>query len=344
MPVFKKFRRIFLLGALAAAACTFLACSSAGEISSAANDAESDGEDLKVLTIGTADAGGTMAPAGQAIADAIAAADPSIKVNVSASTGSFSNIKSLHSGEIDLGLVAGDTAWRAYNGVGEFEGDAVKDLRAIAAVYSSTSDWMAPDSVGIRYVHDLENHVCAIGPENSATDRAARAGLTACGIKIDSDHIKNISIGEGSEMAIRGEVDAVHGFAGNPISGLEDMAEKTPSRLLLYTDDELSSILDSCEYYEQVTIPAGTYKGQDKDVTTFGVKCLLCVSSSADPGMISHLAEILDQAVPDLAARYSYLKEISLPLFRYSSIPIPLHEGALSYYEQRGYIDPQTQN
>ena len=71
---------------------------------------------LRVLTIGTADSGGTMYPVGKAIAQAISQADASITVNLSASEGSVSNALALQNGEIDLGLVSGDVAYAALNG------------------------------------------------------------------------------------------------------------------------------------------------------------------------------------------------------------------------------------
>lgn len=77
---------------------------------------------LRILTIGTADSGGTMYPVGKAIAQAISQADASITVNLSASEGSVSNALALQNGEIDLGLVSGDVAYAALNGQQEFEG------------------------------------------------------------------------------------------------------------------------------------------------------------------------------------------------------------------------------
>lgn len=71
---------------------------------------------LRILTIGTADSGGTMYPVGKAIAQAISQADASITVNLSASEGSVSNALALQNGEIDLGLVSGDVAYAALNG------------------------------------------------------------------------------------------------------------------------------------------------------------------------------------------------------------------------------------
>ena len=110
-------------------------------------------EDLTLLTIGTADRGGTMYQVGSAIAQAITQEDSSIKINISASSGSGMNVHSLESGEIDLALVSGDVAYAAVNGQDEFASPV--ELRAIGAVYSSVSNWMAPASSGYVYVHDL---------------------------------------------------------------------------------------------------------------------------------------------------------------------------------------------
>lgn len=48
---------------------------------------EARSDSLKILTIGTADSGGTMYPVGKAISLVIGDADSSIKINISASTG-----------------------------------------------------------------------------------------------------------------------------------------------------------------------------------------------------------------------------------------------------------------
>ena len=55
-------------------------------------------EGLTVLTIGTADSGGTMYTVGSALAQAITNGDSSIKVNIGASTGSAMNVRGLVGG------------------------------------------------------------------------------------------------------------------------------------------------------------------------------------------------------------------------------------------------------
>ena len=86
---------------------------------------------LEVLTIGTADSGGTMYPVGRAIAGAMAS--ETRKLNVGASTGSEQNIADLSSGAIDLGLVTADAAYDAV------QAGTAENLRAIGAVYVSVS-------------------------------------------------------------------------------------------------------------------------------------------------------------------------------------------------------------
>lgn len=101
-------------------------------------------------------------------------ADSSIKINISASTGSSGNVHSLQDGSIDLGLVSGDIAFSAVNGTGEFKDHEFKDLKVIAALYPSLSNWMARDDSGIFYVHDLKGNRLGVGPQDSTTELAAK--------------------------------------------------------------------------------------------------------------------------------------------------------------------------
>ena len=123
----------------------------------------------QILAIGTADSGGTMYPAGRAIAQIINGSDLDVELIVSASQGSVSNIRSLKSGDIDLGLVSGDAAYAAVHGFENFDSEPFQDLRVIAAIYPSLSNWMARSSSGLSYIHELYGKRIGVGPQNSST-------------------------------------------------------------------------------------------------------------------------------------------------------------------------------
>ena len=296
-------------------------------------------DEFTVLTIGTADSGGTMYPVGDAIAKTLNGHDSSLKVNLSASNGSYHNVMSILDGQIDMGLVSGDMAFCAYFGSGEFEGQPNQSLCTIGAFYSSLSNWMAPDSGGLTFVHDIAGRRAAVGPQGSTTEAVARTALEAAGVTDSNATLLNYGLGSGSRAVTLGELDAVHGFAGIPISGLTELAQSVPCHLLTYTKEELSEIISSNPFYYSAVIPAGTYPGQTGDIPTFGVKCLLCVNADMDPDLVYTITRILNQSTEELAARHDALSSLAQKGYICDGLPIPLHPGAEAYYQEAGLLD-----
>lgn len=338
----KKLRFVFLPAVLLVFFTAVCGCG-AGTFASPGSVSEEDGsyekKGLQVLTIGTADSGGTMYPVGSALADAISSYDEQIKVNLSASNGSFTNVEGIVGGQFDMGLVSGDVALAAFLGKDEFEGQPVKKLRVIGAIYPSLSNWMALESEDLSYVHELLGRRIAIGPQGSTTDLSARIALQTAGITSSNTTLGNYGLGSGSQAVLKGSLDAVHGFAGIPIPGLAELAEAAPCRLLKYTPKELDEILSENVFYYKDVIPAGTYSGQTEDVETFGIKCLLCVSSDMDDELVYRLTKILDESKMQLAESHEALASLAQDNFLFRDLPIPLHPGAERYYVENGYLE-----
>ncbi|WP_283607028.1 TAXI family TRAP transporter solute-binding subunit [Faecalispora anaeroviscerum] len=291
---------------------------------------------IQVLTIGTADSGGTMYPVGRAIAQVVNENIPQMKINIGASNGSFSNVEGLRGGQIDLGLVSADVAYCAYWGEEEFSGKPMKNLRAIGAVYFSYSNWIAKDSLNAVYVHDLLGKRVAIGPENSTTDLSARIALQVVGINSGNTKLENYGLGSGSQALGEGKLDAVHGMAGVPVKAMQDLANSVPCRLLRYTDEELTEILNDNDQYRRAVIPAGTYSGQKEDVPTFGVKCVLCVNEDMDEELVYEITKSLRQSVEDLDELHYSMESMKNTDFVTKDLPVPLHPGAERFYKEAG--------
>ena len=289
-------------------------------------------EELTVLTIATADSGGTMYQVGSALAQGITRADESIKVNVGASTGSAMNVRELEEGGVDLALVSGDVARNAYAGRGEFDQPA-EGLRAVAAVYSSVSTWMAPASVGAEYVHDLDGAAVGVGPQGSSSELAAQAVLEALGL--DGLEQVNCSLASAPERVDDRDLAAIHGFTGNPIPGLWELADARPCTVLRYKWEELREILRRNSMYSLEIIPAGTYPGQETDIDTFGLKCLLCVDEGLDEDLVYELTRILWESREELAEECPAMRQAAAQEdYFYASLPIPLHDGAQRFYAE----------
>lgn len=324
---------------LCSASCIFLGGCSSFSAATAAGNPIAPTTKLTILTIGTADSGGTMYPVGKAIAQVISGSEEHISVNISASNGSSANVKALEKGEIDLGLVSGDVAFAAFNGIDEFTDNPVEDLRVIAAVYSSLSNWMAPSSLRLTYVHDLKGRNVGIGPQDSTTELSARIVLDTMNINAENTTLINCGLGSGAENIRDGSLDAIHGFTGIPITSLTELADEIPLSLLQYTKEELQSIVRENSFYYTDVIPAGTYKGQEKDVDTFGIKCLLCVDGSMNEELAYELTKILNENTDKLMEAHASLSSMAQKGFACEELPITLHPGAERYYREQGLLE-----
>lgn len=290
----------------------------------------------EILTIGTADSTGTMYPVGAAVASVINDNVPGFKINVETSKGSPANCMNIQAGEVQLATIAGDTAFQAVNGEGKFEGQACGDLRAICAVYSSLSNWIALKDSGLTMVHDLDGKNVAVGPEASTTEIAGLAGLEACGVEPSTK--VNLGLGDGADEVGDGVRDASHGFAGIPIGGQLSVAQTKDCVFLGYTDEELDNVIAANPSYYKTVIPAGTYPGQDEDVPTFGVKCLIVVNASLPDETAYAFAEALSTHVSDLVAGHASMSAMEDPDFICNDMPIELHPGAKKYFEEAGML------
>lgn len=316
-------------------AFTASGCSTGGDVSSSGLQKE---QTVQVLTIGTADSGGTMYPVGRALAQVINENMPQMKVNIGASNGSLSNVEALRAGQIDLGLVSADVAYCALRGTDEFQGKPMKNLRAIGAVYLSYSNWITKDTMDATYVHQLMGKRVAVGPEDSTTELSARIALQVVGITSANTELENYGIGAASKALQEGKLDAVHGMAGIPVKAMQELANQVPCHFLSYTEDELTAILNDNAQYVRAVIPAGTYPGQTTDISTFGVKCVLCVTEDMDEELVYQLTRILNRSVEDLDEQHFSLERMKDAEFVAKELPVPLHPGAERYYKEAGIL------
>ena len=88
-----------------------------------------------------------------------------------------------------------------------------------------------------------------------------------------------------------------------------------------------------------MVIPAGTYAGQEEDVDTFGVKCLLCVDASMSENLVYQITQEIWAATEKLTKEHPALAEMADREFVCQDLPIPLHLGAWEFYEDQGILE-----
>ena len=88
-------------------------------------------------------------------------------------------------------------------------------------------------------------------------------------------------------------------------------------------------------------IPAGTYPGQDSDVTTVTVKATLIVDAKASDDAVYNLTKAIFDNAADIAKENGKGAELSLDNAT-SGMTAPFHKGAAKYFAEKGVtVDAQ---
>lgn len=247
---------------------------------------------------------------------------------VRTTAGSAANLRLLADNYIELGIAQADLIYDAYQ--------KNSNLRAIAGLYTEACQLVVLADSDIYSLDDLSGRTVSIGAQESGTELNANEILEFAGMPSSIVTTKNLDYIEAAHELESGEIDAFFCTAGLTTTIIEELAKERDVRLISIDDSVIDKMLDYSDAYSRYTIPAGTYEGQDEDITTIGVTSVLVTSDSMSEDTIKQLTAMLFEKSKEL----QYATSLDLHLnekFATRNIPIPFHSGAASYYEEKGF-------
>ena len=129
------------------------------------------------------DPGGGFQLFGQNLADVINAEDAALMVEAIATRGSRQNLTLLERAEIDIGLVEGNAARQALDGVGR----PAADLRVLAVMYPNPGMFVVRASSDYRTIDDLKGRPIAFGTRASGLRILVNDVLSGLGLSPERD-------------------------------------------------------------------------------------------------------------------------------------------------------------
>lgn len=255
-------------------------------------------------------------------------------IEVKQTAGSQANMRLLNEGFVDLAIVQSDVLSEAVNGTGDFEGEPVSGVRAVAGLYSEAFQLIVRSGSDIYALSDLKGKVMSVGEEGSGVAKNAAHLLSSAGVDISEVNTVYMSYTESAEALEKGDIDVFFIIAGSPSTVVSELAESTDIRFISPDATTVRYMLNLYKGYFEAVIPAGTYKGQDADITTVGVKAVLAAEAHADSEKIKALtAELFENS-----GSIKYSVTVPEPELDYAvtDIPCSFHKGAAEYYEAVG--------
>ena len=283
----------------------------------------------KTIRFGAADIGGMYYTVANAYAGLASKESSDLKFEVKNTAGSAANLRLLSGNYIDLGIAQADLVRAAHEGTGSFSDNKQQGYRAIAGLYTEACQIVVRADSDIRTLNDLQGKTVSIGASESGTEQNATEILKLSGLTAKLDYA------DAAGKLASGEIDALFCTAGIRTAVIEELAKECDLRLLSIDDTCLEKLLATTKEYRKYIIPANTYSGQNKDVTTIGVKVVLLASDDLSKETVEKLTETLFSHAQDLAYATS-LDAAFDETDASSGVTIPFHPGAAAYYAKQG--------
>lgn len=290
-----------------------------------------------LLTLGTGGTAGVYYPLGGAMA---AIWNEKVKgVNCTAiSTGaSGANVRSIQKGEQQLTLAQNDISYYALNGTEMFKDDGkLTKLKGICGLYPEVIQVVTLKSLNINSIGDLRGKRVAVGAAASGTEANARQILEMYGLKYeDLAKADYLSFAEAAANLKDGHIDAAFLTSGIPTSAVQEIATTHALKIIPVAGDEVVQLKEKYPFYASVTIPGGTYTGQDEDVETVAVLAMLVASADLEETLVYNLTKTLFENLDRLGAAHARGKDVKLAK-ALDGMPLPVHPGAQKYYTEKG--------
>lgn len=327
---------------LSAAAAMAVVVSSCGQPADGGNG-EDEQERLSSLSIVTGGTSGVFYPIGGTLSGIIDDSVEDTNASVEATGASVENLRLIDSGSADLAITQGDSAEQAFNGETDFDGEPV-ETNTIAVLYPNVYHTVTLESIqnslGLECFRDLEGHRFSVGDVGSGNETSTNQIFESLDMDVVEDIDRSqLGYAETANALTSGGLDAGSWMVGQGHGGINELAATDDIAIVPMCEDELEAIIDGAGGYTEHTIPAGTYTGVDEDIDTFAVWNILVVPTSFNEDQAYELTEAIFENASALAGAYEPLEEY-MTIENVENSPVPIHPGAVRYFEENGIDIP----
>ena len=320
-----------------------IAMSSIGLISNASAQ-----EDRSYI-LATASTGGTYYPVGVALATLSKvklAPRQHFSLAAISSAGSGENVKLLNENEAQFAILQGLYGAWAWQGLGPYEkSGSQKQLRSVSMLWQNVEHFIVrSDLTETGTMSDLENlngKKFSIGKKNSGTENSGRQIMQ--GLSVNPEQFKLAFMGYGGSASAlqNGTIDGMNTPAGVPVGAVTQAfaALGEDIQILSFTDAQIKQANGDYNIWTKYEIPANTYPGVDKPITTIAQPNFLAVREDISEEDVYELTKAIYENLPFLQGIHKATKAMALEK-GIAGLPVPLHPGAARYYQEVGIDIP----
>jgi hypothetical protein len=259
-----------------------------------------------------------------------------IPASIESTGGPVHNTQLTQAKELHFGMVTSAPAYEGWHGLGWAKGRQHQDIRAIFPMYTTYFHMYSLKKSGIKSIKDLNGKSVGTGPVGGTPATYWPLILEAGGIK--PRRIVNASSSDLDNQLKDGLLDANGQSVGLPWGQVAAVETTHDIYVLGVEEDIANKFREKYPFFATGIIPKGTYKSAPQDLPTLTVWNFFITYKEMPDDFVYAFTKEIFKNKEELVKVHKSAKEVEPKNILHS--PIPLHPGAIKYYEEIGLKIP----
>ena len=298
--------------------------------------------DIEHFSVGTAGQTGVYYVVGQSICKMVnrQTKEHNLRCSAPSTGGSIANLNSIRSGGLNFGTVQSDWQFHALNGTSNFEAAGPYDkLRAVFSLHSDIFTLVTRADANIKTFDDLKGKRVNVGNPGSGQRATMLTLMKEKGMELSDFRLAGeLKSAEQSQALCDNKVDAFVMVAGHPVANVKEATSTCATHIIDVTGPAIDKLISDFPYYSAAKIPGGMYEGTPKDVNTYGLKATLVASTDTSDKVVYNMVKAVFENFERFKRLHPAFAQLNPEEMIAAGLSAPLHNGAVTYYKERGWI------
>lgn len=296
----------------------------------------------RFITIGTGGVTGVYYPTGGAICRLVnkGRLEHGIRCSVESTDGSADNINNIRKGDLALGIAQSDVQVSALRGEKEFaQSGPFGELRALFSMHSELMQIVARADSGINVFSDLMGKRVNIGNPGSGQRPTTELMMAHHGwTEKTFSKVEQLRSTEQSWALCENQFDAFFFTAGIPNASVKEATETCSAVLVPLDGAWVDAFVAQNPAYAKGIIPAGTYRGTDRNIPTIGPKAVILTSAQLPDAVAYAVVKAVFENFAAFKQLHPAFASLKMEEMVGDGLTAPLHPGALRYFREVGLL------
>jgi len=265
------------------------------------------------------------------------------KTSVIATGATVENITALQTGHGELAIAMADSVIQAIEALGAYEdNDPAENLRALMGLWPNYCQIVTTEDSGIKAFSDLKGKRVGIGALNSGVELNARMIFEAHDMSYTDCKVEYLNYGEAITQMRNGLCDAAFVTSGLGNATILELGVSKKIAFVQIDPEALQDLISEYPFYIEDTIPAAVY-GTNCDITTAAVMNIMLANVDLPDDVVYDLLENIysPTGLEAIHASHAVARtsiDLGKALLGIVGTSIPLHNGAVKYYKDKGIL------